>query len=180
MITFDSTLPPAELLERLRSFGAEWRGSKMRPFQEFGRFEICRIKINSNSFDLILDPQARGPLVLWRGEVAPGDGGVGSRLTAFPRQTSFSRVYLGLFCCLPLIAGLLVSLGVFGQAGGGGYGWTFGILGSLLFAALVQVSFAMQVDHQLTAVRAILESLAKAEGGLMGPPSPARLERNRG
>jgi hypothetical protein len=76
-----SPLACRDVLDRLERYGAEWRESKIPPnFRS--AFYGCRIDVRGNEFELQLEPQHSGPVIIWCGQVLEESVTGGSRILA--------------------------------------------------------------------------------------------------
>jgi hypothetical protein len=66
-ITIVSPLSLRDLLSRLAAFGKEWRESKLPESVRKAGYFGCEITVEGATFTLSLEPQGRGPLLVWRG-----------------------------------------------------------------------------------------------------------------
>ena len=154
-----SALPQAVVLQRLAAFGKDWRESKLpESVRRRGTFG-CAIVVSGETFKLELEPQRRGPNLVWQGTVVPRGDDRGSSIRVRWRLTRFNLLSYALF--------LLVLLWVF---------WLHGlaltlILGPILVGAAVTGAF-WQADAQEPLCREILDHVVGSTAA--APTTPPR------
>jgi len=146
-----SPLPPAAVVDRLASYGREWRESKIPPTLRASGIYGCQITFQNGAFKLRLEPQGRGPQLVWTGRVTPE--ATGSRLDVRSAQTGWSRasVFAVLLFTVGL-AGSMIRAGEFGLA----------ILPMVFMTSFIAVVTAWRSNAQRADCQAILAHVAGA------------------
>lgn len=150
-----SPLPPAAVLDRLASYGKEWRESKIPPALRASGIYGCQVAIQDDAFKLRLEPQGRGPQLVWTGRVIPE--AMGSRLDVRSAQTGWSRA--------SAVAVLLFIVGVsWSSIRVGDFG--FLIMGMLFMGGFIAAATAWRSNAQRADCQAILAHVTGARASI--------------
>ena len=153
-----SPLPPATVVDRLARYGKEWRESKIPPGLRSSGIYGCQVTVRSETFKLRLEPQGRGPQLVWTGQVTPE--AAGSRLNIRSEQTVGSRASV-----LAVLLFMAVLWWPTIQAGE----WGFVIVGMLFMGGFVAVTTAWRSNSQRAECEAVLGHVTHAKAAVPVP-----------
>jgi len=153
-----SPLPPATVVDRLASYGKEWRESKIPVGLRSSGIYGCQVTVRGDTFKLRLEPQGRGPQLVWTGQVAPE--ATGSRLNIRSEQTVGSRA--SVFAVLLFIAVLWWPAIRAGE-------WGFVLMGMLFMGGFVALTTAWRSTSQRAECEAVLAHVTHAKAAIPVP-----------